>query len=339
MRKIASQRIVFLLSFLGTALALCPRPAFTQALHKFTGGYAGVDVPQLPIWLAKETGIFKKNGLDVQLISFTGGPTAIAALISGDVPITQVSAPGVIRSNLSGADVILIAGVTPTLDFWLISRPDIKTPEQLKGGSIGIGRFGGVNDFTLDFLLPKLGLTVGKDVTIRQVGSVPVRLTALEAGQIHATLLSPPSSLMAQKIGLKVLADVAALGMVFQHTSVVTTRRFIKEQPDIVRRYIKSHVEAIHALKTDRAAGLKVLEKYLGGLKDREVLEKSYDRSVTDDKLPPKPYPSLEGIKTILDGMAKTDPKAKSAKPEDFVDLRFVKELDQNNFIDGLYKK
>jgi NitT/TauT family transport system substrate-binding protein len=338
MRKMSIWRIFFFLSMLGTALALCPPSAFTQVLHKFTGGYAGVDVPQLAIWLAKETGIFKKNGLDVQLISFTGGPTAIAALVSGDVPITQVSAPGVIRSTLSGADVILIAGVTPTLDFWLISRPDIKTPEQLKGGTIGIGRFGGVNDFTLDFLLPKLGLTVGKDVTIRQVGSVPVRLAALEAGQIHATLLSPPSSLMAQKKGLKVLADVAALGMVFQHSSVVTTRRFIKEQPDIARRYIKSHVQAIHALKTDRTTGLKVLEKYLGGIKDRDVLERSYDRSVTDDKLPPKPYPSLEGIKTILDGMAKTDPRAKSAKPEDFVDLRFVKELDESKFIDGLYK-
>lgn len=339
MRKMTIQKIIFAVIFLGIVVALCPPPAFTQPLHKLTVGYAGVDVPQLPVWLAKETGIFKRNGLDVQLINFTGGPVAIAALLSGDVPITQVSAPGVIRSNMSGADVVLVAGVTPTLDFWLIGRADIKTPEQLKGGNIGIGRFGGVNDFTLDFLLPKLGLTPGKDVTIRQVGSVPVRLTALEAGQIHATLLSPPSSLMAQKIGLKVLADVAALGMVFQHTSVVTTRRFIKEQPDTVRRYIKSHVEAIHALKTDRAAGLKVLDKYLGGMKDREVLEKSYDRSVTDDKLPPKPYPSLEGIKTILDGMAKTDPKAKSAKPEDFVDLRFVKELDQSNFIDGLYKK
>lgn len=339
MRRTTISRIFFSVIFLGSALALYPPPALTQPLHKLTVGYAGVDVPQLPVWLAKETGIFKRNGLDVQLISFTGGPVAIAALISGDVPITQVSAPGVIRSNLNGADVVLVAGVTPTLDFWLISRPDIRTPEQLKGGNIGIGRFGGVNDFTLDFLLPKLGLTPGKDVTIRQVGSVPVRLTALEAGQIHATLLSPPSSLMAQKMGLKVLADVAALGMVFQHTSVVTTRRFIKEQPDIVRRYIKSHVEAIHALKTNRAAGLKVLEKYLGGIKDRDVLERSYDRSVTDDKLPPKPYPSLEGIKTILDGMAKTDPKAKSSKPEDFVDLRFIKELDQSNFIDGLYKK
>jgi NitT/TauT family transport system substrate-binding protein len=339
MQKMPLRKIVFIVIFLTAITAFYPLLVFSQPLHKFNAGYAGVDVPQLPIWLARETGIFKRNGLDVQVINFTGGPTAIAALISGDVPITQVSAPGVIRSNLYGADVVLIANVAPTLDFWLVSRADIKTPEQLKGGNIGIGRFGGVNDFTLDFLLPKLGLTPGKDVTIRQVGSVPVRLTAVETGQIHATLLSPPSSLLAQKRGLTVLADVAALGMVFQHTSVITTRRFIKEQPDIVRRYVKSHVEAIHALKTDRAAGLKVLDKYFGGMKDREVLEKSYDRSVTDDKLPPKPYPSLEGIKTILDGMAKTEPKAKLAKPEDFVDLRFVKELDQSGFIDNLYRK
>jgi NitT/TauT family transport system substrate-binding protein len=220
-----------------------------------------------------------------------------------------------------------------------MSRAEIKTPEQLRGGTIGIGRFGGVNDSILRFLLPKLGLVQGTDVSVRQVGGVPVRLAALEAGHIQASLLSPPITFVAVKKGLHVLADVAALGMVYQHRTVATTRKFIREHHDTVRRYVRSHVEAVHRLKTDREMGIKVLGKYIRGISDRDVLEKSYDRAVTDNALPRKQYPTLEGIKVILDGLAEQEPKAKTAKPEEFVDMRFIGELDQSGFIDSLYRR
>ena len=316
-----------------------PVASFGQRTADLTMGYVGIDVPQLPAWMAKEAGIFQKNGLDVQLVNFTGGPTAIAALISGDVPFTQVSGPSVVSSHLRGSDAVFIVGGTVTLDFWLMSRPDIKTPEQLKGGAIGIGRFGGVNDSMLRFLLPNLGLVQGTDVSVRQVGGVPVRLAALEAGQIQASLLSPPITFVALKKGLHVLADLAALGMVYQHTTVATTRKFIREHSDTVRRYVRSHVEAVHRLKNDREMGIKVLGKYIRGISDREVLEKSYDRAVTDNTLPRKQYPTLEGIKVILDGMADQEPKAKLAKAEEFVDMRFIRELDQSGYIDTLYRR
>jgi ABC-type nitrate/sulfonate/bicarbonate transport system substrate-binding protein len=119
---------------------------------------------------------------------------------------------------------------------------------------------------------------------------------------------------------------------------VATTRRFIRENPDIVRKYIKSQIEAVHRIKTDRAAGMNVLVKYLGA-QDKDILEKTYDDASNDRKLPPKQYPTLEGIKNILEPLAETDPKAKAAKPEDFVDISFIGELDQSGYIDGLYKK
>ncbi|HEX9445154.1 MAG TPA: hypothetical protein VGA73_13600, partial [Candidatus Binatia bacterium] len=109
--------------------------------------------------------------------------------------------------------------------------------------------------------------------------------------------------------------------------------------PDTVRRYVRSHVEAVHRLKTDRASGIKVLAKYVRGISDRELLEKSYDRAVTDETLPRKQYPTLEGIRAILEGLAEQEPKAKTAKPEEFVDMRFIGELDQSGYIDGLYRK
>jgi ABC-type nitrate/sulfonate/bicarbonate transport system substrate-binding protein len=118
---------------------------------------------------------------------------------------------------------------------------------------------------------------------------------------------------------------------------VATTRTFIRESPDIVRRYVKSQIKAVHRIKTDRETGKKVLVKYLGS-QDKEILERTYDLISADDKLPPKQYPTLEGIKNILEPLAQTDAKAKAAKPEDFVDMRFIKELDESGFIDDLYK-
>jgi NitT/TauT family transport system substrate-binding protein len=332
-KRFISRALIFI------ALPLFPVGAGSQGLKQVYMSYGAVDVDQLPGWIAKETGIFRQNGLDAQLVYFTGGAQRIAALLSGDAPVTQGSGPAAITSNLRGADVVVIAGGTVTLDFWLMSRPEIKSPQQLRSGSIGISRFGGVNDSILRFLMPKLGLTIGKDVAIRQLGGLSERLAALETGQIQATILSLPANLVAQKKGFNVLADVAALGLVYQHTSVATTRRFIRENPDTVRRYVKAQIEAVHRLKTDKETGIKVLAKYLAGLKDREILETAYNRAVADARLPRKQYPSLDGIKTILEDLAESEPKAKTAKPEDFVDMRFVQELDQVGFIDKLYQK
>jgi hypothetical protein len=127
--------------------------------------------------------------------------------------------------------------------------------------------------------------------------------------------------------------------MAFQHTSVATSRKFIRERPDIVRRFVKSQIESVHRLKTEREAGIRVLGKYMRNLQDREILEKAYDRAVSEEMLPAKQYPTLEGIKTILAGLAKEEPRAKTAKPEEFVDMRFVRELDQSGFIDSLYRR
>src|SRR5947209_19208194 len=182
--------------------------------------------------------------------------------------------------------------------------------------------------------LKKLGLTPVKDVAIVQIGGVPERLGALEKGKVQAAMLGVIEGLMTQKKGFNALA---AVSQAYQSAGVATTRRFIRESPDIVRRYVKSQIEAVHRIKTDRETAIKVLAKYLGS-RDKEILERSYDHSSADDKLPTKQYPTVEGIKKIVEPLAETDPKAKAAKPEDFVDMRFIKELDESGFIDELYR-
>ena len=310
--------------------------ACAQAPAKLNAGYASISSAHLPIWIAKDAGLFAKNGLDPQVIMLTGN-APIMALVAGDTPISQIAGIGVINSALGGSDAVMIAGGTVTLDWWLMSRPEIKTPPQLKGGSVAISAFGTASDFVARFALQKIGLHPDKDVSFVQLGNPTTRQAGLETNRVQATVHVPPSTFAAQKKGFNVLADVAALGLPYQHTGVATTRKFIRERPEIVRAYIRAHVEAVHRLKTDREGGIRVLAKYMGGLKDREVLEKTYDRAVADSILPRKQYPTLDGIKMILDSIADKEPKARTAKPQDFVEMRFIKELEDNDFIDKLY--
>jgi NitT/TauT family transport system substrate-binding protein len=319
-------------------LFLLTSSAVAQSI-KLNVGYSAISGEQSPAWIAKETGIFKRNGLDTQLVYFTGGTTAVQALVSGEVPISQVSGPAVVNSALAGSDIIIVAGGATSLDYWLMSRPEIKRPEQLKGGSVAISAFGSASDFVARYALEKIGLTPGKDVALVQVGGVPDRMGAVLTGRIEAAVLVPPSMFIAQKKGLNILADVSKLGLTFQHTGVATSRRFIKEQPDTVKRYVRSQVEAVNRIHTDKETSLKVLTKYFGGKVERDILERSWELLINENYLSKKQYPSLEGFKLILSSLAEKNPKARTAKPEDFADLRFINELDQTGYIDNLYKR
>ena len=333
MKRYAS---VFTIASLWIIVLSCSAAAQMTRLNV---GYSAVSADQLPAWVAKETGIFAKNGLDVQLIFFTGGTTSILALVSGDVPVTQVSGPGLVNSVLAGSDAVFIAAGMTSLNYVLMGRPGVKTVEQLRGGTVAISRFGSATDSIARFALRKIGLTAGKDVTLVQVGSGPDRLNAAMTGKVSAAVINPPSSFIAEKRGLAILADVAQMGLVFQHTGVATTRRFIREHADTVRRYVRSHVEAIHTMWTDKEATVRTLGKYMGSNVEREILERSRANVLTETLFPKKQYPSLEGLKTVLEDIGERDPRAKAAKPEQFVDLGFIKELDQSGFVDGLYKK
>ena len=305
--------------------------AFAQ-LTKLNVGYVGITSDNAAAFIARETGIYARNGLDVQLIYFNSGSTAVTALITGDTPISQTAGPGVINATMNGADAVMIAGGNVTLDYWMLSRPEIKTPEQLKGGAVAISRFGSASDFIVRYALQRLGLTPVKDVAILQVGSLTERLAAMETKRVQATVLAPPAMYQAQKRGFNILADIAALGLPYQATGVATTRKFIRERTDVVRRYIKAHIEAVHRFKTDRETSMKVLAKSLAL---SELLDRTYDGAIAEHKLPAKQYPTLEGLKTIL----ASEPKAKGSKAEDFVDLRFITELDDSGYIDKLYRR
>lgn len=327
------QRCFALIAFCG--LGIFSVDASAQ-LTKITTSYVSDSAGVLPLWLAKEAGIFARNGLDVQAVRVHAA-VGVMALMSGELQFVLASGPVVVDSALRGSGAVYVAGGMSTLDFVLVTRPEIKTAEQLKGGTVGLSAFRGANPTATRFALQKLGLE-SKDVSLIVVGGTSERIASLRLGKIHGTLFSPPQNITAQREGFNALADVAELGLPFVHIGVATTRNFIRDNPETLRRYVKSHLEAIALMKTDREMAVKTLGKYLRQIKERDVLVKSYESAAPDNRISRKQYPNLAGLQMALDLVSEDNPKAKSAKPEDFVDSRFIKELDDNGYIDNLYK-
>jgi NitT/TauT family transport system substrate-binding protein len=307
-----------------------------QLLKKTAIAYSGISPSQAPAWVAYEQGLFKKHGLDVQLIFIEAGSRTVQTLISGDVAAAQVAGTSVIQSSLQGSGVVMIGGFLNTMDYKLVVARDITRPDQLKGKTMAVSRVGSSSDFATRYALEKYGLIPDKDVSILQIGSQPARFSAMETGKIHGVMIAIPLTAKAKKMGFNTLADLQMLGLEYQHTGLAVTRNLIKAQPDLVRNILRSFVEAIHFMKTNRKDTLAILAKYLK-TDETDALEEAYE-SIVQALIPEKPYPTLKGIDIILRELGIKDPNARSAKPEQFVDLTFIKELDSSGFIDRLYK-
>ena len=307
-----------------------------RPLEKLTIAYSSVSGNMAPLWITHDRGFFRKNGLDVQIVFIESGSTAVQSLSNKDVAFAQMAGAGVLQSRLRGSDVIMIAGFLNTLDYQLMVEKSITRPEQLKGKTMAVSRFGSSSDFATRYALEKFGLVPEKDVPILEIGSQPARFAALESGKIQAAMIAVPLTVRAKALGFHALADLQMLGLEYQHTGLVTTQALIKSRPDIVRNVMKAYVEGIHYYKTNRPESIAILAKYLK-TNDSELLNEVYtDLGLT--LTPQKPYPTLRGIDIMLRELAGRDPKSKTARPEEFVDLTFIKELDASGYIDRLYK-
>jgi len=307
-----------------------------QSPEKVTIAYSSISGNMAPLWVTYERGFFRKYGLDVQIVFIESGSTTVQSLISKEVAFAQMAGAGAIQSRLRGSDVVMIAGFLNTLDYQLMVDKSITRPDQLKGKIMAVSRFGSSSDFATRYALEKYGLVPEKDVTILEIGSQPARFAALEAGRIQAAMVAVPLTLKAKALGFQSLADLQMLGLEYQHTGLATTQALIKSRPDLVRNIMKAYVEGIHYYKTHRAESLAILAKYLKAA-DTDVLTEVYE-DIGIALIPQKPYPTLRGIAVMLRELATRDPKIKVARPEEFVDLTFIKELDSSGFIDRLYK-
>jgi NitT/TauT family transport system substrate-binding protein len=327
------RRHVFLL--LAAVVLLTLISALSFAADKLRIGYSGATITNSMLWVTHEGRLFEKNGIDAEILYLqtTLGQTA---MIAGEIQMCVYSASLLTPARLQGADVVMLLSFLHKPIYRLVVRPEIRTVAELRGKRIGITRFGTVSDWTTRLLLARLGLDAEKDVTLVQSGDVPVLVNGLSAGKtIDAAIMQPPYDKKLTAMGLRVLLNMQDMDILLQQTGLNTTQKFIARNPDVVRRAVKSMIDGIYFMRNNPAVAKRAIGKHMQ-IKDERDLEDSYQ--LLRSFIQPKPYPNLEGFKPIFEEAAKRLPAAKTANAKDFVDTRFVEELDKSGYIDGLYK-
>ncbi|MBI4319659.1 MAG: ABC transporter substrate-binding protein [Chloroflexi bacterium] len=317
-----------------------PTPSPTkEPLVKLQSGYAGLDAAPLPLWVAKEAGLFEKNGLDVDLLFVESGTRIAQAILGGEIPIGNTGGSSTVAATVAGGDMVIVMGLANAFPYKVMVAPTIKSPEQLKGKKLGISRFGSSSDVALRFALKSMKLDPDKDVSIIQIGGDSQRTAALQSGAIDGTVLNPPGTTIVRRAGFNELLDMAKLDNApYQHGTISTTRSYIAKSPDVVRKYVRSVVEAIQYQRTHKEEAKRILAKYTK-LDDAEGLEEAFvqHNGPGAKSLMPVPYPTKEGLALVIEEVAAQTPAAKSFTPDKFVDERFVKELEDSGFIKKLY--
>ena len=297
-------------------------------------GYGAFSLGYAVIWITKEGRLFEKNGLDVDVL-YLESNLVRTALISGDIPIGAMSGAAMAGPKLQGADLIAVLGFQNFLPFRLVVRPEITTAADLKGKRVGVAGFGLLAERAARLVIAKLGLNPDKDVILLQTGGEATRLAALVNGSIDATVLNPPIHKRAVESGMRVLANMAEMGIPFQNSALVTTQRYVSKNPDVMRRVTKAFVEGIHLIRSNPEVAKRAIAKYMR-IRDQKELAEAYE--ILDSLTQRKPYPTLEGFKMIIDDLRPKIAAARTAEPKDFVDVRFLEELDRSGYIDGLYR-
>jgi NitT/TauT family transport system substrate-binding protein len=306
---------------------------YAQSLKKIRIGYPSLSFRQSNVWVAREMGIFNKYGLEVEPIYLRGGQMATQALVAGEPPIVNIGT--VVQASLRGHNLALVAAVETNYDQIVFARPAITKLEQLKGKNFGISGFGSATHYASTILVKHLKLDP-KDLALIPAGADAERLAALSTAKIDATFFSSSAAPIAKKAGFNELLQIADLGVEVQGNGFATSRGYIQSNRDIVKNALKGFVEAIYFVYANKKDAQKVFAKYMR-TNDPAVLEDSYQGYIK--MIPKKPYPTLKGIQFMLDMLAPTMPEAKTAKPEQFVDLSFLQELEKEGFFNEMAKR
>jgi NitT/TauT family transport system substrate-binding protein len=305
-------------------------------LTRLKTSYSALTANMAAYWLAKDAKIFEKHGLDVDVVLIESGVTTVQALTAGETQIAMGGGTVGVSSNLAGSDIVSISSIESRMPYALLAQKEIRTLEQLKGKRLAVSRFGSASDLAARLILQRYGIVPDKDVTILQVGGTSTRLSALSKRSIDCTVLTPEFFNLAKKAGFTILVDPTQYDIPFPQLEVLTSRAFLKAQPDLVTRYMRAIIEGIYMVKQNPEPSIRVLSKYLR-IDDRDALEEVY--RLYRQIYPSVPHPSPAAIQTQLTWMAEKDPRAKAAKPEQFIDGTIVSEIEKSGFASKLYQK
>jgi len=292
------------------------------ARAKLVVSYSNVLADFFPAYVAKESGIFDANFLDVdlQLIAST---TGLPALLAGQTQIAHIGGSEALTTTAGGGDVVVVANTGPVWPYQLYAAAAIRTPADLKGKAVAIAGVGGTFDIGIRTLLPKLGLVPDTDVEVRSLGSTANATAALLNGGVSATLSSPPDTLKLEAAGFHSIAKMADLNLPTTATAIVVTRSFVNGSRAVVQRYVDSIVQGIARARADRAGTIAALKKYLKS-EDDKAMQAAYDWYV-GTVLKDPPMPTAAQLAAIQDVVSRFNEKVKTVDPAKIVDDSFVK--------------
>ena len=329
------ERLALVILFMGAVMLT----GSVTAQEKMRMGLSSVSGLHSAVWVAEDKGLFRKNGLEVEVIvTGQGGTAGISALLANDIQMVNSAGDVLVAAALRGGDTVMVASVVNKGLQRLVSKPEIKTPADLKGKRVGVTRIGAVSHSVLLMMLQRWKMNVN-DVQVLQLGSSPNMLASLDKGGVDAAVLTIPSMFVAEDRGYRVLLDMADTDIYYLHTMVATTRQYIKANRDKVLRFLRGYVEGIAFVKHNKKESLDVVRKKLRlGPEQERNLERSLDLLVAK-YYEAGPYPSLRGVETVLGFIEKDNPKAKTVDPKSFVDDSLLREIEQSGFIKKLYDR
>lgn len=299
------------------------------AYSSISGAYVG-------IWVAHDSGLFAKEGLEDQIILIPSATQLAQVTVAGDVDVSSLGGGPMIAASLSGADLKVFGNNVNKMIFSLHTKQEVKSVDELRGKRIGVSRFGSSSDVSARYALRKYNLDPQRDVILLQLGSMSNMFSALKSGAVEASMVSPPTQFLSEKMGFKELISVTDMNYAYPNPAMATSGEMIRKRPDVIDRFMRAYVRAIHRARTDRESTIKTLANYTT-VTDTVLLGKTYEFYM-NKVVERAPYINMAGMQNAIDDLARTIPAAKNAKPEQFVDLRFLDKLEKSGLLNELYR-
>jgi NitT/TauT family transport system substrate-binding protein len=274
--------------------------------------------------------------LEDQIILIPSATQLAQVTVAGDVDISSLGGGPMIAAALSGADLKVFGNNVNKMIFSLHTKPEMKSVEELRGKRIGVSRFGSSSDVSARYALRKHNLDPQRDVILLQLGSMSNMFGALKSGAVEGSMVSPPTQFLSEKMGFKELLSVTDMDYAYPNPAMVTSGQMIRKKPDLIDRFMRAYVRGIHRARTNQEATIKTLARYTT-VTDPVLLGKTYDFYI-NKVVERAPYINMAGMQNALDDLARTIPAAKGAKPEQFVDMRFLDKLEKSGLLNELYK-
>jgi NitT/TauT family transport system substrate-binding protein len=293
-------------------------------------GFSNATPSQLPLWVAMDTGIFKRDGLEIDAQPINSSQI-LQALIGGQIDIAQVGGSEALNAAAAGADLLVIGVNVPVYQFAFWVPNSITQASQVKGKTIGVPSKGGSSDIALRVGLPTIGLDPDRDITTIALGTEPNVVAALISGQIQGGMSHPPEAVKLAASGFHTLFDLAQKKLPAASNAIVVKRDWLASHRDTAQRYIDGTIQGVAREKKDKAAGIASLKKWLK-LDDQEALNQTWDYYANQVHTT-QPYPVREQFVDAQTVLGKKNPKILNYDLSNLLDASLVKSAVDRNVV------